>query len=90
MIPFLSALHIPDDHLYSEYALPIGTALLGVLITILEGVLHLYQFQQVWITSRATAEAMIREKYMYLAKGGDYGRAADPLALLAERIETIG
>jgi hypothetical protein len=64
MIPFFSALHIPDDHLSSRYALAIGTALLGVLITILESVLQLHQFQQIWITSRATAEAMIREKYM--------------------------
>jgi len=27
---------------------------------------------------------------MYLAKGGDYAKAPDPLALLAEHIETIG
>ena len=90
LIPFLSALHIPDNHLYSRYALAVATAFLGVLITILEGVLQLYQFQQIWITSRATAEGMNHEKFMYLAKAGAYATAPDPLALLAERIETIG
>ena len=90
MIPFLSALHVAENHDYLRYTLAIATALLGVLITILEGVLQLYQFQQIWITSRATAEGMMHEKFMYLAKAGAYATAPDPLALLAERIETIG
>src|ERR1700757_5261847 len=62
LIPFLSALHVAENHDYVRYALAIGTALLGVLITILEGVLQLYQFQQIWVTSRATAEGMMHEK----------------------------
>src|SRR5271167_1978289 len=90
MIPFLSALHVAEKPNYATYALAIGTALLGVLITILEGILQLYQFQQTWITSRATAEGMIHEKFMYLARAGAYATAANPLSLLAERIETIG
>jgi Protein of unknown function (DUF4231) len=90
LIPFLSALHVAENHQYVRYALAIGTALLGVLITILEGILQLYQFQQIWITSRATCESMNHEKFMYLAKAGAYATAPDALALLAERIETIG
>ena len=90
LIPFLSALHVAETHQYVRYTLAIGTALLGVLITILEGILQLYQFQQIWITSRATAEGMNHEKFMYLAKAGAYATVPDPLALLAERIETIG
>ena len=90
LIPFLAALHVADTHDYVKFAFAITTALLGVLITILEGVLQLYQFQQIWITSRATCEAMNHEKFLYLAKAGAYATAPDPLALLAERIETIG
>lgn len=90
LIPFLSALHVAETHDYVRYSLAIGTALLGVLITILEGLLQLYQFQQIWITSRATAEGLTHEKFMYLAKAGAYATVPDPLALLAERIETIG
>lgn len=90
LIPFLSALHVAETHQIVRIVLAVVTALLGVLITILEGILQLYQFQQIWITSRATAEAMNHEKFMYLAKAGAYATAAEPLALLAERIETIG
>jgi hypothetical protein len=90
MIPFLSALHVADNHPYMRYSLAIATAMMGVLITILEGILQLYQFQQIWITSRATAEGMNHEKFMYLAKAGAYATAPNPLSLLAERIETIG
>jgi hypothetical protein len=63
------------------------TAGLGVLITVLEGLLHLNQFQQNWITYRATCEALLSEKFLYLAIASPYSGAANPRALLAERIE---
>jgi len=53
-------------------------------------VLQLYQYQQIWTTYRATAEAMKHEKFIYLAKGGPYATATDPRALLAERVEGLG
>ena len=90
LIPFLAALHVADTHDYVKAAFAIATALLGVLITILEGVLQLQQYQQIWVTYRATCEALKHEKYTYIAKVGVYASAADPRALLAERIETIG
>ena len=61
-----------------------------MVITVLEGVLQLYQFHQRWITYRSTAEAMKHEKFIYLAKGGPYATAANPYALLAERVEALG
>lgn len=82
LIPFVVGAHVP-------YAAWIAGGL-GVLITILEGVLQLYQFQQIWVAYRATAEAMKHEKYIYLAKAGDYAKATDPYALLAERVEALG
>ena len=63
---------------------------LGVLITILEGILQLNQYQQIWTMYRATSEAPTHEQYLYLAKAGPYGaEGVNPPVLLAERIETI-
>src|SRR5271169_1460103 len=82
LIPFVVGAHIP-------YAAWVAGGL-GVLITILEGVLQLYQYQQIWVAYRATSEAMQHEKFLYLAKAGDYAKIPDPHALLAQRIETLG
>jgi len=96
-IPFFSALHFSDPNLLFpftnvRFATVVGTvtALLGVLITILEGVLQLQQYQQNWITYRATCEALKREKFAYIAGAGVYATAANPHVLLTERAETIG
>ena len=90
LIPFLAALHVSEARGYVHLAVGLLTAALGVLITILEGILQLNQYQQIWITYRATCEAMKHEKYTYIAKAGVYANAADPRAMLAERIEAIG
>lgn len=79
-IPFLAALSFPYDKLV--------TAGLGVLITVLEGLLHLNQYQQNWTTYRSTCEALKHEKYVYLANAGPYANASAAHALLAERIES--
>ncbi|MGA8531868.1 MAG: DUF4231 domain-containing protein [Acidobacteriaceae bacterium] len=81
MIPFLAAVPFKDDKLV--------TAGLGVLITILEGILHLNQYQQLWNTYRSTCESLKHEKYTYLGHAGPYAGAADPHALLAERVESL-
>jgi len=65
------------------------TSGLGVLITVLEGMLHLNQYQQNWIAYRSTCESLKHEKYTYLGKASPYANAADPHALLAERIESL-
>src|SRR5947207_2434551 len=80
MIPFLVPLPIPYVKLI--------VAGLGVLVTVFEGLLHLNQYQQNWITYRSTCEALKHEKYLFLGKAGPYASAADPRALLAERIES--
>jgi hypothetical protein len=79
-IPFLAGLNYPGDKLV--------TGGLGVLITVLEGLLHLNQYQQNWTNYRSTCEALKHEKFVYLAKAGPYATAPDPRALLAERIES--
>jgi hypothetical protein len=81
IIPFLSALSLP------RMMWVIGG--LGVLITVLEGMLHLNQYQQNWIAYRSTCESLKHEKYVYLGKAAPYANSPDPHALLAERIESL-
>jgi len=81
LIPFLAALNFP-------HALGV-TGGLGVVITVLEGMLQLNQYQQNWITYRSTCESLKHEKYVYLGKASPYSNATDPHALLAERIESL-
>src|SRR5713226_9630460 len=89
MIEIAAAAVIP---LLSAFSLPwmmwvVGG--LGVLITVLEGLLHLNQYQQNWIAYRSTCESLKHEKYVYLGKASPYASAVDPHALLAERIESL-
>ncbi len=81
LIPFLSA--------FSFSRMMWVTGGLGVLITVLEGMLHLNQYQQNWIAYRSTSESLKHEKYVYLGKASPYASVADPHALLAERIESL-
>lgn len=81
MIPLLSAFNLPR--------MMWVTGGLGVLITVLEGTLHLNQYQQNWISYRSTCESLKHEKYVYLGNASPYASAVDPHALLAERIESL-
>lgn len=67
IIPFLSA--------FSSRLTTWVTGGLGVLITVLEGVLHLNQYQQNWIAYRSTCESLKHEKYVYLGKASPYASA---------------
>lgn len=61
----------------------------GALIVVLEGLQQLQQYQQNWTTYRATCERLKHEQYLFLAHAGPYAAAADPEALLAERVESL-
>ncbi len=80
-IPLLSAINLPH--------MTWITGALGVLITILEGMLHLNQYEQNWISYRSTCEGLKHEKYIYFGKAAPYNSAPDPHALLAERVESL-
>ena len=60
---------------------------LGALIVVLESIQQLFQFHSNWTHYRSTSEALKHEKFLYLAHAGAYANAANPDALLAERIE---
>ncbi len=81
IIPLLAGLNFPHVKL--------AAGGLGVLITILEGILHLNQYQQLWNTYRSTCEALKHEKYAYLGNAGPYAGAANPRVILAERVESL-
>jgi hypothetical protein len=61
---------------------------LAAVIVVLEGVQHLYQFHELWISYRSTAEALKHERYLYLAKADPY-TGEDRHRVLAERIEGL-
>src|SRR5215217_7205999 len=65
------------------------TAALGGLIVVLEGVQQLWQFNNLWITYRSTAEQLKHEKYLFLAFSGHYSglNTDEALKLLSERVE---
>src|SRR5262245_47120908 len=48
--------------------LPLVAAFLGAAIVLLEAIQHLNQWQHLWVTYRATAEALKHEKYSYLGE----------------------
>jgi len=81
MIPFLTG------HTWPGITYVVGG--LGVLITILEGLLHLNQYQENWTNYRNTSESLKHEKFLFLAKAGPYANIADPRAALAERVEAL-
>lgn len=86
LIPFLSGLSFSDK---VKLYIPVTTGILGMLITILEGILHLNQYQQNWTNYRATSETLKHEKFLYMAHAGPYASASDQRSLLAERVESL-
>jgi hypothetical protein len=86
LIPLASAFPIPA----AEFKWI--TAILGLLVLIIEAVQQLNQDQQNWIAYRSTCEALKHEKYLYLAAAGPYTNAENlekRVALLADRIEGL-
>jgi hypothetical protein len=81
IIPLLAILGIP----FSDKV----TAVLGLVILIVEGLQQLNQYQTNWLSYRSTCEALQHEKYLFLAKAGPYAKTDDALPLLADRIEGL-
>lgn len=62
---------------------------LGSLVVVVEGVQQLYQFQELWLAYRSTAEALRREQHLYQIRAGDYATSGDAPQLLAGRVEAL-
>lgn len=78
-IPFAASVSVPI------WAVGAG----GALIVVLESLQQLQQYQQNWITYRATCERLKHERFLFEAGAGHYAAAPDPDALLAERVEGL-
>lgn len=89
IIEILAAAGIPFLGAFKFSFIAMVTGGMGVLITVLEGMLHLNQYQQNWIAYRSTCESLKHEKYTYLGKAAPYANVPDGHALLAERIESL-
>ena len=86
-IPFVSGLGAATGAPSGPIALLSG--LLGATIVVVEGLQQLFQWQQSWLSYRATSEVLERERSLYAARAGPYRLARDPHRLLAERAEAI-
>jgi hypothetical protein len=64
-------------------------AILGALIGVIEAVLQLGQYQQNWLTYRATREALRREDFLHSAKAGPYTGQTNPDGIYVERADAI-
>jgi len=81
MIPFLTA--IPDA-MTMKYV--VGS--LGVIITVVAGILALFQFQERWIEYRMTSESLSKERFLFLTKAEPYA-GGDAFSIFVQRIETL-
>ena len=61
---------------------------MGLLITIITGVVTLYKFQENWIEYRTTCETLRHEKYLFLTQADPYD-IEDPFKLLVQRVENL-
>ena len=81
-IPFLSG--FSGDSLRIKIA--IGA--LGVVVAVIASLLGLLHLQEHWISYRATAEALKREKFLFLTQTLPYDKA-DAFHLLVQRVEAL-
>lgn len=65
------------------------TAILGLIVLVMEAAQQLNQYQQNWVSYRSTCEMLKHEKYLFLAGAGPYSGVDRPVQLLADRIEGL-
>ncbi|MGZ8219003.1 DUF4231 domain-containing protein [Methylomagnum sp.] len=88
MLEILAASSIPFLSGYTEtlaYITP-TVGMLGLLITIIAGLLSLNQYQERWLEYRSTAEALKQEKFLYLTRTEPYD-GERPFNRLVQRVE---
>jgi hypothetical protein len=87
LIPFLSGILI---NLPASYKLvsPIVIGVLGIIVTVIAGVLSLGRYQERWVEYRATCESLKREKYLFQTGVEPYD-TADAFRLLVQRTEEL-
>jgi len=66
----------------------VTVGIIGIIITLCAGVTHLCQFQERWIEYRTTAEALKKEKFLFVTKTEPYD-GDDAFPILVQRMETL-
>ena len=62
---------------------------LSALVAIIESAQSLFKHKENWLTYRATAEALIRERFLFLSEAGHYEDKSRAFKLFVEQIESI-
>ncbi|MDD5033808.1 MAG: DUF4231 domain-containing protein [Methylococcaceae bacterium] len=90
IVELVAAALIPLLSGYSEvsvYMTPL-VGLLGLLITVVAGILNLNQYQERWVAYRSTSESLQQEKFLYLARCAPYD-GEDAFTRLVRRVEGL-
>jgi hypothetical protein len=85
VVQLVTAGAIPLVSVFAIAAAEKVTAVLGLVILVVEGLQQLNQYHENWISYRATCEGLRHEKFMFEANAGPYANIERPLELLAER-----
>ncbi|WP_433206683.1 DUF4231 domain-containing protein [Nocardia sp. CA-107356] len=64
------------------------TACVAAVVVIAEGVQQMFQWQSTWLLYRGTAEALKRERFLYVSEAGPY-TGPERRRVLAERMDAI-
>lgn len=86
LIPFLSGVMLGTDRYRLAGTVIVG--LLGVMITIITGILSLGRHQENWIEYRATCESLQKEKFLF-ETGVDPYHDENRFPLLVQKSETL-
>ena len=69
-------------------AVRLAVAVAGALVAVIAGAISLWKLQELWIEYRATAEALKREKMLYLTQTAPYD-TPQAFAELVTRVEAL-
>ena len=86
LIPFLTA--VPASALPEKWDMKYFIGALGVLITVVAGILALFQFQERWTEYRATCESLKKERFLFLTRADPYN-VGDGFSMFVQKAETL-
>lgn len=73
---------------FDNYEARVAVAIIGALTAIVSGLLSLFQYRDLWVDYRSTAELLKREKYLFLAKAAPYDEA-NAFPVFVNNVESI-
>jgi hypothetical protein len=83
-IPLMSGF-ITDE----RWGLKLLVGAAGAIVAVCQGLLSLNKYHELWLQYRATAEALIRTKFLYQLKAGSYADNEKALQAFVADVESI-